>query len=115
MVTYALSVSGKRIEGGSDVANIPNPIMREITRSPERITFRARSGPYTSVITSLIEKMKGIRKIATLAFSLIAPDEIIGNVFPPISSAAQSKKIYRATRRSILCALFMEILYQLFI
>src|SRR3989338_5435778 len=67
--SYAFSEGANREEGGRLVAKREKRRIRRITNKPDRIMLRIRAAPYTSVMTSLIEKIRGITKIATLALS----------------------------------------------
>ena len=79
-------------DGGRCVARREKINISAITTSPERTTLRARSFPKTSVIISLIVKIKGIVKIATDAFNFIG-EESNGKVFAPINSEKAIQKI----------------------
>src|SRR3990172_2793283 len=65
--SYVDSVAVNRVDGGSAVKNKPARIKRNIITKPDRIRLFVRSLPYTSVIMSLIVKIIGKTKIATLA------------------------------------------------
>lgn len=69
IVSYAFSFGKNLIDGGSATAKSENNNIPTMTTMAERTTLRARSFPNTSVITSLIVKIRGKVKIATLALS----------------------------------------------
>ncbi len=91
--SYAVSCCKNLVEGGRLVANRLKIRIKNMTNSPDLIILLVLSAPYTSVIISLMEKVIGTTKIATLAFNLKAPESIKENVFAPINSATQIQKI----------------------
>lgn len=80
-------------EAGSQVKNVAVRKSKKIITMPDRITDRALSFPWTSVMMSLMLKSTGIRNIATLARRGNVPIVVMGNNLDPISSAATRQNI----------------------
>jgi hypothetical protein len=72
---------------------VEKSITKNIIIRPDRTMLRALSIPCTSVIISLMEKITGITKIATLAFNWNDPILNSENVFAPKSSATMRQKM----------------------
>ncbi len=110
IVSYAASVPSNRFDGGREIDRSEKRSMRAIMNKPDRIILRVRSFPYTSVMTSLILKITGIKNIATLAFSVIGHVRS-GNVLAPINSDAAIQNIYIEMRRSSFWIRNIAVLY----
>jgi len=102
IVSYAISVHEKRIDGGNQVKNIEVKIIRIITINETFTICFILSLPKTSTIMSLIEYITGNKKIATLALNWCQDIFISGNVFAHITSEAKIQKMYIPISKSSL-------------